>query len=448
MTAMYVSADPVSSAGVRAAEASPAPVMRRLGPARTVRVGFVPLVDIAVLVAAAEQGFAEREGLRLDLVRDVSWSNIRDRLAFRQFDVAHALAPMPVASQLKLGSNPFASFTPFMLGRGGNSITLSVPLYREMADLSGLDGTEDALANARALKQVIDRRARDGRPPLVFGMTYPFSSHNYEFRFWMAAGGIHPDRDVTMTVVPPPFTADAIAAGAIDGFCVNAPWNLIAVERGVGRIVATKRDVWPSSPEKVLSVRPEWAAANEETLSRLIVALDAAARWCDEPDNHGTLADLLSMPAYVGAPADHFRTLLAGRLPVDPSGLVREIPDYLVFHRGTANFPWVSQAQWIFSQMVRWGQVPYSAEAAATAASAFRPDIYRIALGNSASVPLDPAKVEGQAGGAVVDTTAGASTLAPEPFLEGGAFDPADIPSYIGAFPIHTDSAPVPATEK
>jgi len=445
---MLLPDDPTFAAGPRVADVSPAPVARHAGPARTVRVGFVPLVDIAVLVAAAEQGFAEREGLRLDLVRDVSWSNIRDRLAFRQFDVAHALAPMPVASQLKLGSNPFASFTPFALGRGGNAITLSLPLYREMAELADLDGTEDALANARALKQVIDRRARDGRSPLVFGMTYPFSSHNYEFRFWMAAGGIHPDRDVTMTVVPPPFTADAITAGAIDGFCVNAPWNLIAVERGVGRIVATKRDIWPSSPEKVLSVRPEWAAANEETLSRLIVALDAAARWCDAPDNHGTLADLLAMPAYVGAPAEAFRALLGGRVAVDPNGLVREIPDYLVFHRGTANFPWVSQAQWIFSQMVRWGQVPYSSEGAATAALAYRPDIYRAALGNSASVPLDPVKVEGMEGDTVVDTTAGASALAPEPFLEGGAFDPSDIPGYLGGFPFHTDGAPVPATEK
>ena len=133
-------------------------------------------------------------------------------------------------------------------------------------------------------------------------MTYPFSSHNYEFRFWMGAAGIHPDRDVTMTVVPPPFTADAMAAGAIDGFCVNAPWNVIAVERGVGRIVAVKADIWPSSPEKVLGVRPAWAEANAETLSRLMVALDAAARWCDAPENRPALAAMLADDAYVGAP--------------------------------------------------------------------------------------------------------------------------------------------------
>ncbi|MCC6736235.1 MAG: ABC transporter substrate-binding protein [Bauldia sp.] len=427
---MLVPDDPASA--TVAATTAPRPAMRRAGPARTVRVGFVPLVDVAVLVAAAEQGFAEREGLRLDLVRDVSWSNIRDRLAFRQFDVAHALAPMPVASQLKLGSNPFPSFTPFMLGRGGNAITLSVPLYREMADLAGLDGSEDSLANARALRAVIDRRAAAGKPPLVLAMTYPFSSHNYEFRFWMAAGGIDPDRDVTMTIVPPPFTADAIAAGAIDGFCVNAPWNLIAVERGVGRVVATKRDIWPSSPEKVLAVRPDWAEANEETLHRLIVALDSAARWCDEPDNHGTLSDLLALPAYVGAPAVLFRTLLAGRFPIDPNGRIREIPDYLAFHRGMANFPWRSQAHWIFAQMVRWGQVPWSADGATVAAAAFRPDIYRAALGERAG-PVDALRIEGDA--------------AADGFLEGGPFDPADISAYLARFPIRSD-VPVSSTDK
>ena len=203
-------------------------------PERLVRVGFIPLLDIAVLVAAEEQGFARREGIRLQLVKDVSWSNIRDRLAFRQFDVAHMLSPMPVASQLGLGSHPYHCFTPFALGRGGNSVTLSLELYREMQAIAGLDGSEHALANALALKSVIERRKREGRKPLVFAMTYPFSSHNYELRFWLAAAGIDPDSHVTMTVVPPPRTGDAMAARAIDGVCVNAPWNIIAVEKGVG----------------------------------------------------------------------------------------------------------------------------------------------------------------------------------------------------------------------
>src|SRR5215208_1029755 len=195
---------------------TPSKTRGRPVPERLVRVGFIPLVDMAVLVAAAEQGFARREGIRLQLIKDVSWSNIRDRLAFRQFDAAQMLSPMPIASQLHLGSNPYPCFTPFALGRGGNAITLSVELYREMQAVAGLDGSEDALTNGVALKQVIEQRRWAGRKPLVFAMTYPFSSHNYEFRFWLAAAGINPDTDVTMTIVPPPLTVDAMTTRAID----------------------------------------------------------------------------------------------------------------------------------------------------------------------------------------------------------------------------------------
>lgn len=425
---------------------STASVARR-PPQRLIRAGFIPLVDMAVLVAAAEQGFADREGISIELVRDVSWSNIRDRLAFRQFDVAHALSPMPIASQLGIGSNPYASFTPFALGRGGNAITLSIALYRDMAALAGLTGHEDALGNARALKAIIDRRAANGEKPLVFGMTYPFSSHNYEFRFFMAAGGIDPDHDVVMTVVPPPMTADAMAAGAIDGFCVNAPWNLIAVERGVGRVVATKRDIWPSAPEKVLAVRPDWADAHPEELSRLIVALDAAARWCDDPANRGALADLLADPAYVGVSADLFRNLLAGRFQVDPDGTAREIPEYLIFHRETANFPWVSQAEWVYSQMVRWGQAAFSDAGRAAVAAAYRPDLYRAALGAGPAIPLESSKIEGNAAGASVASSSGPVALAADAFIDGRSFDPDAIPDYLEGFAIRHRDGPAPASD-
>jgi two-component system, oxyanion-binding sensor len=394
----------------------------RPAPERLVRIGFIPLVDMAVLVAAAEQGFARREGLRLQLIKDVSWSNIRDRLAFRQFDAAQMLSPMPIASQLHLGSNPYPCFTPFALGRGGNAITLSVELYREMQAVAGLDGSEDALTNGVALKQVIEQRRWAGRKPLVFAMTYPFSSHNYEFRFWLAAAGINPDADVTMTIVPPPLTVDAMTARAIDGFCVNAPWNMIAVEKGVGRMVATKADIWPSAPEKVLGVSPEWVKENPETLSRLIVVLDAAARWCDERRNHSALADMMSDPAYVGVPSELILRLLSGQLTVDPDGRTRQVENYLTFHDQSANFPWISQALWIYSQMVRWGQVAYDVAGPSQVQAAYRPDMYQEVLGNLGHpVPAIDSKIEG---------------VGPEKFIDGRSFVPEDIPGYVAGFDI------------
>jgi ABC-type nitrate/sulfonate/bicarbonate transport system substrate-binding protein len=401
---------------------TPSKTRGRPVPERLVRVGFIPLVDMAVLVAAAEQGFARREGIRLQLIKDVSWSNIRDRLAFRQFDAAQMLSPMPIASQLHLGSNPYPCFTPFALGRGGNAITLSVELYREMQAVAGLDGSEDALTNGVALKQVIEQRRWAGRKPLVFAMTYPFSSHNYEFRFWLAAAGINPDADVTMTIVPPPLTVDAMTARAIDGFCVNAPWNMIAVEKGVGRMVATKADIWPSAPEKVLGVSPEWAKENPETLSRLIVVLDAAARWCDERRNHSALADMMSDPAYVGVPSELILRLLSGQLTVDPDGRTRQVENYLTFHDQSANFPWISQALWIYSQMVRWGQVAYDVAGPSQVQAAYRPDMYQEVLGNLGHpVPAIDSKIEG---------------VGPEKFIDGRSFVPEDIPGYVAGFDI------------
>ncbi|MFN7104581.1 MAG: CmpA/NrtA family ABC transporter substrate-binding protein [Pseudorhizobium sp.] len=392
---------------------------------KTLRAGFIPLVDASVLLAASEIGFAAREGLSLDLVRDVSWENVRDRLAFRQFDIAHMLSPMPVASALGLGSNPSPTMAPFALGRGGNAITLSVRIFERMQQVSAIEDHASALDNARALAAVIAERRASGEAQLTLGMTYPFSSHNYEFRYWLAAGGIDPDQDVRLVVVPPPMTSDALAAGVIDGFCVGAPWNMIASERGVGRIVAAKQDIWPSAPEKVIGMRPDWAERNPDTVRRLIVALDAAARWCDQVENRTQLADLLSLERYIAAPADVIRQVLEGKFSLDAKGTKRVIKDYFLFHRQAANEPSARQALWIYSQMARWGQTTLSAGAAEAAASAFRADIYRDALGLMATpddlspVGLDP----------------------DDAFMDGMIFDPKDVKGYVERFAVRSHQA-------
>ena len=389
---------------------------------KSLRAGFIPLMDASVLLAAAEIGFAAREGLSLDLVRDVSWANVRDRLAFRQFDIAHMLSPMPVASALGLGSNPSPTMTPFSLGRGGNAITLSVRVFERMQQVSGITDHSGALENARALAAVITDRQASGEAQLTLGMTYPFSSHNYEFRYWLAAGGIDPDLDVKLVVVPPPMTSDALAAGVIDGFCVGAPWNMIASERGVGRIVAAKQDIWPSAPEKVIGIRPDWAERNSDTVRRLIVALDAAACWCDQVENRTQLAELLSQDRYIAAPVDIIRQVLEGEFSLDAKGTKRVVKDYFLFHRQAANEPSARQALWIYSQMVRWGQTTLSPGSAKAAASAFRSDIYREALGLTAAP----------------DDLSPAGMAPDDAFMDGKIFDPADIKGYVEGFAVRS----------
>lgn len=422
--------DMVSTQSGRNAVYAPARVRGR--EQRTLRTGYIPLMDASILIVAAELGFAESEGLRLELVRDVTWANVRDRLAFRQFDIAHMLSPMPVASMLGLGSNPSPTIAPFSLGRGGNAITLSARIFERMKSLTGLSDDADALANAQALAALLaDMRARGETVPTL-GMTYPFSSHNYEFRYWLAAGGIDPDRDVKLVVVPPPLTSDALAAGAIDGFCVGAPWNMIASERGTGRIVAAKQDIWSLAPEKVLGMRPDWADANADTVSRLVVALDRAARWCDDPGNHNELAEILSAPDYIAAPTGIIRRVLSGEFSLDAQGTKRIVPDYFLFHRGAANHPRLDQATWIYSQMIRWGQVGFSPESMALARSAFRPDLYRTALGADAAIP-DETSEKGSAGYAG--------------FMDGGLFDPEDIAAYVARFPVRSAAASTGSSE-
>jgi two-component system, oxyanion-binding sensor len=394
---------------------------------RYVRAGFIPLVDASLLIAAVEFGFAAKQGLTLDLVKDVSWANVRDRLAFQQFDVAHMLSPMPVASMLGLGSNPSPTITGFSLGQGGNAITLSTRLFQRMLDTGTITETSSALDNAKALALVLESMRRAQEPSPTLGVTYPFSSHNYEFRYWLAAGGINPDTDVKLVVVPPPLTSDALAAGAIDGFCVGAPWNMVASKRGTGRIVAAKQDIWPSAPEKVLGMRPEWANANQDTIARLIVALDASGQWCDQPENRSVLADALSSERYLGVPAEIIQPVLAGEFNVDAKGNRRIIDHYFRFHGNHANYPRPSQALWIYSQMIRWGQAEYCAEQVAQAASAYRPDIYRQALGLPDSLDAQDMRVEG------LDSR--------DAFIDGFSFDPHQIDQYVQAFPVKATNA-------
>src|SRR6186713_1831393 len=292
-------------------------------------IGFMPLLDCACLVAAAEQGFAAEEGLELTLARETSWANIRDRTIIGHFDAAHMLGPMAVASTLGVGHISVPMIAPMSLGSGGNAITVSIGLWERMANEGAMPGADPA-AQGAALKSVVAARSRAGLEPLTFGMVYPFSCHNYELRYWLAAVGIDPDKDVRLVVIPPPFLVDALRVGQIDGFCVGEPWNSVAVQAEVGAIVAPTTAIWPFSPEKVLGCRLEWAQRHPKQLACLQRALYRASVWCEEPGNHAELAGLLSQPRYVGAPAELLRRALGGRLALTTHSEPVQVEDFFV----------------------------------------------------------------------------------------------------------------------
>ena len=186
-------------------------------------------------MAAARQGFAEEEGLALELVRDVSWANLRDKLNLGYLDAAHMLAPAAIASSLGLGHVRVDTIAPMALNLNGNAITVSLPLWEALAGARATSPTPEA--SARALRRVIDRRTAAGEGPPTFGHVFPFSAHHYQLRAWLALGGVDPDRDLNLVVIPPPYMARSLASGQLDGFCVGAPWNSLAVLEGHGRIL-------------------------------------------------------------------------------------------------------------------------------------------------------------------------------------------------------------------
>ena len=223
-----------------------------------IRIGFLPLVDAALPILAREQGFAEAEGLAIELVRDMTWATVRDRLLYGHTDAAHLVAPLAIAAALGRGRPAVPMAVPFVLGLNGNAITLAVPLAAMVMDGDALG---DPVALGIRLKAVALARLAAGRP-LRFGVVHRYSSHNYMLRYWLAAVGIRPDIDCEIVTTSPPFAADALAAGEVDGICVGEPWNSIAVDRGVGRIVLVTAQLWRRGVEKVLAMRSDTLAGH------------------------------------------------------------------------------------------------------------------------------------------------------------------------------------------
>lgn len=375
-------------------------------------IGFIPLLDCAPLVAASERGFAAAEGLELTLARETSWANIRDRLIVGHFDAAHMLGPMTVASTLGLGHVRVPMVAPCSLGLGGNAIAVSLRLWKQMEREGAAAGSPPKVQGI-ALKRVLAVRAWEDLKPLSFGMVYPFSCHNYELRYWLAAAGVDPDRDVRLVVIPPPLLGDAMRAGQIDGFCVGEPWGSVAVASGLATIVNSTAAIWPLSPEKVLGCRAEWAAAHAAELSALIRALYRAALWCERPENHAELATLLAEPRHVGVAPELLHRGLSGRLILAPDGEVATLPEFYLPASRWATFPWTSHALWYYTQMVRWRQIELTAEHPALAAGSYRPDIYRAALA-PLGVELPREDTKG------------------EVFFDNRVFDPTDLVEWLG----------------
>ncbi len=399
---------------------------------RELTIGFLPLVDACLPILAQEHGFAEEEGLHLSFVRDVSWATVLDRLLYGHSDAAHMVAPLAIATTLgrTRPAQPLAA--PFVLGLNGNGVTLA----KELADrIWPQPGFADPIALGANLKSEAEAARARGRR-LRFGVVHRYSSHNYMLRYWLAGCGIRPDEDVDIVTVAPPFVADALANGEIDGSCVGEPWNSVCVERDVGRIVLATAQIWRRGVEKVLAMRENVLEERREDTEALIRAMRRAGRHFVDLDNLELNARTLAAEEYLSADEKLVARVIADRLVLAHGQQPVHFPDLMFQYSEAANFPWISQAAWLYSQMVRWDHLDFDPEDARKAAAVFRPDVYRSALKSTGDdLPGANSKVEGSVTQKTqVGAQQGTITLSENGFFDGNCFDPENVEAYLQGF--------------
>ncbi len=358
-------------------------------------LGFIPLTDCAPLVIAKEKGFFSAEGLSVALSRESSWATIRDKVAAGVLDAGHMLAPMPIAASLNLDGLNTPMLSAFSLGLGGNAITVSRALYQQLlaVDAHNMTGPYHSV---QALKTLLLQNQRAGLPPLTFAHVFPFSCHNYLLRYWLASAGIDPDKDVRLVVIPPPLMAPALASGQIDGFCAGEPWNSQSIAQGTGAAITSTVDIWHNSPEKVLGVTCAWAQQYPNSHQALLRALLKSALWLEQTEHRAEACTLLTRKDYVPVNPAVLGVFERGEFQYCAGKPAVQVPDFNVFYRYAATFPWVSHAEWLIAQMQRWGHIQAPVDAQEIAAKVYRPGLYRqAAQALNLPYPLIDRKSEG-----------------------------------------------------
>lgn len=334
------------------------------------KLGFIKLTDMAPLAIAYENGFFEDEGLYVTLEPQANWKVLLDGVITGELDGAHMLAGQPIAATIGFGTKAHI-VTPLSMDLNGNGITVSNEVWAAMKPHVELDSAGKPVhpIEAKALKPVIESY-QDAGKPFNMGMVFPVSTHNYELRYWLAAGGIHPgfyseddvsgtiDAEAFLSVTPPPQMPSTLEAGTIHGYSVGEPWNQQAVDKNIGVPVITDYQIWKNNPEKVFGLTRAFVDENPNTTLALTKAMIRAAQWLDENDNvnRTEAVEILARPEYVGADANVIGASMTGTFEFE-KGDVRSFPDFNVFYRYYATYPYYSDAVWTLTQMRRWGQI-------------------------------------------------------------------------------------------
>lgn len=369
----------------------------------TVRFGMIALTDCASIVMAHELGFFKKFGVDSVVSKEASWAVIRDKLTLGENHATHMLLGMPFASSMGLLGSPVKPMViPWLINRNGQAITLA-------------NQFKGKIKSAKDMKPFADK-AKAAGAPLTFAMTFPPGTHAMWIRYWLASGGIHPDKDVSLITIPPAQMVANMKVGKMDGYCVGEPWNLRAIADGIGFTTTTTQKMWPDHPEKVCAFTEEFAAKNPKTVTAVLKALHLSSEYIDKMENRPNVADVISRPSYINCPKEIILDRLQGKYDYG-DGRIEKDPNYMIFSQRNCNFPAKTYGYWWLSQFRRWGMVKGTPDYKGISDKVLRPDLYLTAmkeLGVKVTAPdLAPAK------------------------LTDGVFDPKDPEKYAKSFPIN-----------
>ena len=367
--------------------------------------GIIALTDCSPIVIAHERGLFRKYGINSTVTKIASWAAIRDALANGTTQGTHMLIGMPIASTMGLGGAPKKPMViPWLLNRNGQAITLK----KELKGKIGLD--------PKPLKSYVDA-AKTAGAPMTFAMTFPPGTHAMWMRYWLGAGGIHPDKDVSLITIPPAQMVANMKVGKMDGFCVGEPWNAKSIAEGIGYTALTTQEMWKDHPEKACAFTAEFAEKHPKTIKACLKALHEASVWLDDLANRAEQCDIIAKPTYVNCPKDQILGRMLGKYDYG-DGRKKDDPDYMIFSQRNCNYPQAKYATWWLSQFRRWGMVEGTPDYAGVAKQVMRGDLYEEAM-----------KELGHAHG-------GADTN-PETLFDGKTFDPVKPEEYAISFDVN-----------
>ncbi len=369
------------------------------------RFGIIALTDCSSIVMAHELGLFKKHGIKSVISKEASWAVIRDRLTLGENHGTHMLTGMPYASTMGLLGSPVKPMIIAMgLSKNGQGITLQKKYMGKVK-------------SATDMKVFVDEAKAKGSP-LTFAMTFPPGTHAMWMRYWLASGGINPDKDTTFITVPPPQMVQNMKIGKMDGFCVGEPWNARAIADSIGYTVITTQEIWPDHPEKVLAFTEEFAQKNPRSVKAAMKAVIEASQYIDKMENRELVAEIVSQPQYINCPKDIILGRIQGKYDYGDGRPTVEDSHYMTFYDRFTNFPFQSYGVWWMTQFRRWGMVPSAPDYAGLSARVHRTDLFREVAGEM-GIPVPDADMRTES-------------------LMGGVFDPAKPEEYATGFAVNS----------